>query len=118
MFSVPEKNGKIRPIIDFSILNKMLHIPSFKMETVERISHSVEGRLYSTSVDITDAYLHVPINWEFHRFLAFVLGDRIFVFQVLPFGLSPAPWAFSKVMKPVKSLLWSEGIRVFSFLDD
>ena len=37
MFSVLKKNGKVRPIIDLSALNKMLCIPSFRMETVDSI---------------------------------------------------------------------------------
>ena len=118
MFSVPKKNGKVRPIIDLSALNKMLRVPSFKMETIKKVVQNVLGSLWGASVDITDAYLHVPIHWDFHKFFAFVLGGKIYVFQVLPFGLSPAPWAFSRVMKPIKSSLRVRGIIVFSFLDD
>ena len=37
LFLVPKKGGTWRPVIDLSCLNKMLLIPSFKMETVEHI---------------------------------------------------------------------------------
>ncbi|CAL4085025.1 unnamed protein product, partial [Meganyctiphanes norvegica] len=42
----------------------------------------------------------------------------VFVFRVLPFGLSSAPWAFSRVMKPIKKSLRMLGVTIFSFLDD
>lgn len=118
MFSVPKKLGKVRPIIDLSALNKLLVVPKFRMETLDKIIRNICEVLWGTSVDITDAYLHVPIAWEFHVFFAFVLGEKTYVFQVLPFGLSSAPWTFSRVMKPIKRFLHSLGVLVFSFLDD
>ena len=118
LFSVPKGPGKIRPIIDLSSLNKLLVIPRFRMESLDRIVKNILEVMWGTSVDITDAYLHVPIAWEFHVFFAFVLGEETFVFQVLPFGLSSAPWIFSRVIKPVKKYLRSLGVRVTSFLDD
>ena len=118
MFSVPKKLGKVRPIIDLSVLNKMLVVPKFRMETLDKIVRNICEALWGTSVDITDAYLHVPIAWEYHVYFAFVLGEETYVFQVLPFGLSSAPWTFSRVMKPIKRYLHSLGVLVFSFLDD
>ena len=102
LFTRPKKNGKKRPIIDLSILNLLLDIPTFKMETVAVIIKSITEGLWACSVDIQDAYFHVPMDWDCHRFLAFQLRDRIFVFQFLPFGLAPAPWAFTRVIKPIQ----------------
>ena len=118
LFMRLKKNGKKRPIIDLSELNKMLYFPSFKMETVAVISNTITGELWACSIDIKDAYFHVPINWEFHKFLAFKVKNRVFVFQFLPFGLSPAPWAFTRVIRPVKKRLHSVGQIIFSFIDD
>ena len=86
-----KKNGKKRPIIDLSTLNDLLDVPTFKMETVAVIAKSITRNLWACSVDIKDAYLHVPINWDFHKYLAFKVRNRTFVFQFFPFGLSPAP---------------------------
>ena len=38
LFSVPKKDGTLRPIIDLSSLNQLIKIPKFKMETIQRIS--------------------------------------------------------------------------------
>ena len=118
IFMRPKKNGSLRPIIDLSILNRLLVIPSFKMETISRIAKGLLRILWGCKLDIEDAYLHVPMNWVFHKYLAFKIGKRTFVFQYLPFGLSPAPWAFSRVIKPIKSHLHVIGIWIHSFLDD
>ena len=118
LFTRAKKNGKLRPVIDLSDLNRLLKIPTFKMETVSVISRAISGILWATSVDIEDAYFHVPMNWEFHKFLAFRLKGKTYVFQFLPFGLSPAPWGFSRIIKPIKRHLHTLLISVFSFLDD
>ena len=118
LFMRPKKNGKNRPIIDLSDLNLLLYIPKFKMETVAVIASTITGDLWACSVDKKDAYFHVPINWDYHKFLAFKVKNRVFVFQFLPFGLSPAPWAFTRVIRPVKQKLHSLLITIFSFIDD
>ena len=88
------------------------------METVAVIAKTITEGLWACSIDIQDAYFHVPITWEFHKFLAFKVGNKVFVFQFLPFGLSPAPWVFTRIIKPIKANLHSLMILVFSYLDD
>ena len=67
---------------------------------------------------LEDAFFHVPIGWLFHSYLAFILDNRVFVFQYLPFGLSLAPWAFNRITNPVKSHLHLRSIHAHSYLDD
>lgn len=118
MFHVPKPNGSIRPIIDLTLLNRRLKIPRFRMETIQKIVRTIHGELWAVSIDIKDAYLHLPIDPEFQKYFAFVLGGRTFCFLVVPFGLSTAPWAFTRVIKAVKAHLHSRMVWIFSFLDD
>ena len=68
MFSVLKKNGKVRPIIDLSLLNRMLVIPKFRMENLGKIVGDIREVFWATSVDLEDAYFHIPIALEFQRF--------------------------------------------------
>ena len=43
--------------------------------------------------------------------------DRIYQFWALPFGLSPAPWVFTKIMTQ-KMLVHVMGINLCQYLDD
>ena len=88
------------------------------METVKKIAKGILRSLWGCTLDIWDAYFFIPINWEFHKFLAFKLGGRTFVFQFLPFGLSPAPWTFSRVITPIKKYLHKMLILLHAYLDD
>ena len=62
LFLVPKPGNRWRPVIDLSCLNKFLAISKFKMETPESIRASLRKNEWVTSIDLTDAYLHIPIQ--------------------------------------------------------
>ena len=118
LFIVPKKDGPNRLIIDLSILNTYLVIPKFKMERVSSIATSIVEPMWGVTIDLKDAFYHVPVAWPFHRFLAFMVDGQVYVFQFLPFGLSIAPWAFSRITKPIKAHLHLLLYQFHTYLDD
>ena len=119
MFSVPKADSTDRrPIIDLSTLNKLLRKVTFKMEDLGKVAKSLSPGLWAVKLDLKDAYLHVRLALEVVKYFGFALGERVFAFLVLPFGLSPAPWLFTRVLKPVKKALRRLGVWITSFLDD
>ena len=84
LFLVPKKNGKLRPVIDLSLLNKQ----HFKMETVKSVRLSIMINDWAVSIYLTDAYLHVPIHPRSRKYLRFVYKHQVFQFTALPFGKS------------------------------
>ena len=73
-------------------------IPHFTMESVERIQRSLPRDAWVTSIDLVDTYFHIPTHRGYRKCLRFQTWDIIYQFQILPFGLSPAPWVFIKIM--------------------
>ena len=65
IFLIPKKNGKLRLIIDLSVLNHFVYTETFKMETQRKVRNGVKLNDLAFSLDLTDAYLHIPIH---HRF--------------------------------------------------
>ncbi len=118
LFVVPKKEGKWRPVIDLSPLNKMVDVQHFKMETVASVLSSVQPNQWMTSIDLTDAYFHIPIHPRSRRYLRFVFFGKVFQFRSLCFGLSTAPMIFTQVMAPVARMAHREGIRLHQYLDD
>ena len=49
-------------MVNLSDLNRYLRVRTFKMETQETIRASLRQGEWVTSIDLTDAYLHVPIH--------------------------------------------------------
>ena len=97
IFLVPKKNGKLRLIIDLSALNHFVDCQSFKMETQRKVRNAVRLNDWAFSLDLTDAYLHVPIHRRSRKYLRFTLKGRVYQFKALAFGLSDQP---SRVYSP------------------
>ncbi|CAJ0951244.1 unnamed protein product [Ranitomeya imitator] len=87
------------------------------MESLRSVIAAMEPGEFLCSVDIQDAYLHVPICVQHQRFLRFAIEDNHYQFTALPFGLASAPRVFTKIMAAVMALL-SRGILIIPYLDD
>ena len=70
------------------------------------------------SINLKDAYLQVPMHPDSQKFLRFMVGDKIFQFRALCFGLSTAPQVFTRGLAPVSVMLHNRGIRMLHDLDD
>ena len=77
LFPVPKKNGKLRLVIDFLLLNQYIRKQQFKMETVKSVLQSILVHDWTVSIDLTDAYLHVPIHPRSRKYLWFMLEGLI-----------------------------------------
>lgn len=117
-FLVPKKDGGFRPILNLRWLNLSVRYRRFRMETLRTIIGVVRPGMWMASIDLKDAYFHIPINGQHHCFLRFMFRGVVYEFVCLPFGLSSAPWLFTKVLLPVLAFLRRQGIMVFAYLDD
>ena len=118
IFLVPKKNGKLRLIIDLSFLNRYIEKQSFKMETVKSVRQAMRLNDWAVSIDLIDAYLHVPIHHQSRKYLRFVYKDQVFHFTALPFGMSLSPLIFSKLMDVIAAFLRQGAISGFPYLND
>ena len=118
IFSVPKPNGKHRIILDLSALNKFLNKSSFRMEGLDSIKYYISLNCFMASIDLTDAFMSIPLHESSKKFVVFELNGVRYNFNVLPFGLTSAPRIFSKVLRPVIIYLRSLGIKITAYLDD
>ncbi|MES9881468.1 MAG: reverse transcriptase domain-containing protein [Sedimenticola sp.] len=118
LFLVKKKNGKLRPVIDLSPLNKCVQLERFKMETQKSVQIAIRKDFWTVSIDLQDAYLHVPIRPSYRKYLRFTICGRVFQFRVLPFGLSTAPMVFTRLMKCVAAFIRKQGPSLIQYLDD
>ena len=118
LFSVTKKNGGLRPVLDLSYLNTFILTPALKMEAISSILPHLHPGMWATSLDVTDAFLSVKLSLPIQKYFCFVLNGKVYMFLRLPFGLTTAPWAFSRLMRPIKKFLRLHKLQVLSFLDD
>ena len=107
-----------RPVIDLSRLNTFLLIERFKVETPESIRASLISGEWVSSIDILGASLHIPIHPNSRNYLRFCHRSQLFQFTSLPFGLATAPQVFAMIVKEVKLMALSRGIRLYQYMDD
>ena len=116
LFLVPKKTGDLRPVIDLSTLNRHMVVPHFKMETQGSVRSAIRSQEWTVSIDIRDAYLHVPMHQAVRKYLRFVVNKKVYQFTCLPFGLATSPWEFTKLLRPVISLLRQQDVKLHVYL--
>ena len=118
LFLVQKKSSGWRPVIDLSRLNRYILTPHFKMETIDSVGLALRKNDWAISVDLKDAYFHILSHCKSRRYLHFHFMGRTYQFRVLAFGLSPAPYIFTRVVKTVVKHCRLQGMCLHAYLDD
>ena len=117
-FLVKKKGGGLRPILDLRALNRYLKTFNFKMLTAKSLVRSIRPNDWFTSIDLKDAYFHIPIYPPHRKFLRFGFRGKLYEYTVLPFGMSLSPRVFVKCTEAAIAPLRRRGLRVASYIDD
>ena len=117
-----QDDGKRRLVLDLRHVNPHLFKYKFKCGDITTALDLLQEGYYLYTFDIKSAYHHVE-NFQSHRtylgFQRFYRGKATnFVFSVLPFGLSTAPYIFTKLLKPPISHWRGSSKMICIFLDD
>ena len=118
MFLVPKKDGRQRPVINLKRLNQSVKSKHFKMEGIHMLKDLLRAGDWMAKIDLKDAYFMIPIAQEDRDFLKFQWRDQTYQFNCLPFGLSSAPWVFTKTTRPVVAALREIGLRLIIYIHD
>ena len=63
--------GKFRPILNLKKFNKSVKKYKFRMEGLRQVWDLIQKDAWFCSMDLKDAFLHIPINESFRKFLRF-----------------------------------------------
>ena len=110
--------GKKRLVVNLRHVNQYLWKQKFKYEDLQvAMTMFSKGELMFV-FDLKSGYHHVEIVKHHRRFLGFHWDNVYYTFTVLPFGLSSAPYAFTKLMRPIVRYRCSKGLKAVVYLDD
>ena len=118
IFLVRKASGGWRPVIDLKNLNAHIHAPHFRMFMTNSVLSSIRKGYYAFKIDLQDAYFHIPIHPSCRKYLRFTFENKVYQFQVLPFGLNTALQVFTRLGHTVTGYLHRQGISVIPYLDD
>lgn len=108
-FLIEKSSGGRRFILNLRDLNTFIDAPHFKLEDWRTIVRLMLPGMFMATLDLEDAYLLIPIYKEHRKLLRFQWRKKTFEFTALPFGLSTAPFIFTKVLRPVVTYLRKKG---------
>jgi len=106
------------PIFNLRRLNAYLRPNKFRLTNNFQVGSFLQRGDWLAKIDLSNAYVHVPVQHTQQRFLALAYRERLYCMTCLPFGLASAPQIFAVLTNWVAVLLRSRGIRVLVYLDD
>ncbi len=119
-----QSSGKKRLILDLRYVNYHVWKEKIKFEDWSVATQYFRKDTFMFSFDLKSGYHHIDIYADHRRFLSFSWdfgdgnGNRFFSFQVLPFGLSSAPFVFTKCLRPLVKYWRDKGFFIVLYLDD
>ena len=118
IFLVPKPDKSFRFILNLKNLNRFISAEHFKLEDYRTLNKLISPGCFLATLDLKDAYYMVPIKESNKKYLCFTFNNKSYAFNVLPFGLSSAPYVFTKIMKPAMAHLRRLGFLSVVYLDD
>jgi hypothetical protein len=116
---VPKRGtNKFRLTVNMRYVNRHLGKKVFKFEGLKDLADLAEKGDHAVSYDLMSGYYHVGLLPRSRTFVGFCWKGQYYVYNCLPFGLSTAPWVFSKLMRELVMYWRREGISVLPYLDD
>ena len=115
---ITNQSGKRRLVVNLRHVNRSLWKQKFKYEDLRVVMMLFGPGEWMFSFDLKSGYHHIDVAQKHRKYLGFSWESVLYRFVVLPFGLSSAPYVFTKMMRPLVRLWRSKGLKVVVYLDD
>ena len=96
-----KKSDDIRLCIDLREVNKQIVSNKYPIPNMDELLLGLSGSNVFTCIDLSSAYLHVPLTEDSRVYTTFVTHEGVFRFKRLCFGLASAPSFFQEMMKRI-----------------
>ena len=73
IFLVAKEDGGGRPVFNLKPLNRFVYKEKFNMRTQRDVTNALHKGDWAVSVDLKDAYFHIPIHKKSRHMLRFVI---------------------------------------------
>lgn len=98
-FLVKKKSGGYRFVVDYRRLNAKTVRDCFPIPLVEDILDNLSGCQFFSSLDLKSGYWQVSLDEDSKPLTAFQVGNALYEFNVLPFGIRNAPATFQRLLQ-------------------
>ena len=106
-----KKFGGLRLCVDIRAVKKAIIPNNYPLPTVDEIASQFQGSTTFSKLDLSQGYLQIPLSESSKKLTAFIIGEGIYQFTRMPFGLSSSHSAFQKIMSSLLSGL--TGVEIY-----
>ena len=112
---VLKRNGQVQICGDFKqTVNPVLQIDKYPIPNIDDLYSKVSGGRYFMRLDLSDAYLQVPLDEESQKLTTINTHKDIFMYTRLCFGIASSPGVFQRIIDQL-----IQGItRTVTYLDN
>ena len=100
-FIVPKKTGDARIVFDYRGLNAITKTMQYGLPNPTKLMTEFKDKSIMSSIDIKSGYWHIPVRKSDRERLAFVFNNKLYHWNVMPFGPKNAPAYFQKTMNAI-----------------
>ena len=119
LFYRAKKDGKLRPIMDYRMLNRWTIRDTYPLPLIGNILDHLQGKTLFTKFDIRWGYNNIRIKEEDRWKAAFKTPFGLYEPTVMYFGLTNSPATFCRAMKKMlRPLLLKYHNNLFDYIDD
>ena len=88
-------------------INPIAKLDRYPIPRIEDLFAKLSGGKSFTTLDLSQAYLQVPLDEESKKLLVVNTQKGLYRYTILPFGVSSAPGIFQRLIKPVCPMTWT-----------
>lgn len=109
--------GKERLILDLRHVNQYVVKYEFNLEGIKGALDFVPKNGLMFKFDLSSGYHHIDLHASMYKYFGFSWDNCFYVFSSLPFGLSSAPFIFTKILRNLVRFWGEQGVYII-YLDD
>jgi hypothetical protein len=100
---VHRERKHIRICVDARRINKLMIADRVKVQPMRELLQRFHGASYITSLDLSSAFLQVPLSKDSRKWAAFQFQSRVYQFTSVPHGFKNSLSAFIRALEKVLS---------------
>ena len=113
---VRKKDGTVRFCVDYRQLNAVTQFDAYPLPRIDETLEALGGAKFFSTLDLLSGYWQVGLTDDARLKSAFTVRGGLYLWNVMPFGLSNAPGTFERLMETVlQGLHWN---ACLVYLDD
>ncbi len=95
---VAKKDGRVRVCLDCTPANLQTRDFDWPLPRLQDLRYRIQGYTWFARIDLKDAFFRIRVPHQYRHLVRFRVGQRVYQFRRMPFGLKTAPATFQRFM--------------------